>query len=254
MGFPIAGVNTLVSIIEILDSNHSIIGSATGFFFKHNKKKYLVTNRHVVINEKEKHYPNYLRLRLHKALSDNCKINNDVDINLYSNGEKCWIEHSNYSENKIDVILLELDEKTLTPDNMGMYNDSKINFMNTDNFLKDIKINIFANVIIVGYPLGFHDRINNLPIYRKGMIASSHKVDFNAQPFFLVDANLHKGTSGSPVFNSPENTLIKDGKGFHTDYSYCLGINSGNYESNGESLGLNIIWYPEAMIEIINGN
>lgn len=42
----------------------------------------------------------------------------------------------------------------------------------------------FADVIVTGYPLGFHDKINNLPIFRKGMISSVHPNNFRDEPFF----------------------------------------------------------------------
>lgn len=55
-------------------------------------------------------------------------------------------------------------------------------------------------VCFVGYPEGFYDEKNNLPILRRGVVASLPKVDFMGRKEFLVDAHVFKGSSGSPVF------------------------------------------------------
>jgi len=100
--------------------------------------------------------------------------------------------------------------------------------------------------------LGFSDEVNNLPVYRKGIIASSYPVEFNNYPYFLIDANLHEGTSRSPVLNSPNNMLIdSEGRGLHTDKSILLGIHSAEYLAEGEPLALNVVWYPSVIMEII---
>lgn len=42
--------------------------------------------------------------------------------------------------------------------------------------------------------------MHNLPILRRGYIASIPKVDFNAKGQFVIDAQVFPGSSGSPVF------------------------------------------------------
>jgi Trypsin-like peptidase domain len=55
-------------------------------------------------------------------------------------------------------------------------------------------------VCFIGYPDGRYDEKNNLPILRRGVIASMPKVDFNGEKQFLIDAQVYQGSSGSPVF------------------------------------------------------
>lgn len=55
-------------------------------------------------------------------------------------------------------------------------------------------------VMFVGYPTGFFDQKNFLPILRSGTIASIPSVDFNGRPQILIDAQVFPGSSGSPVF------------------------------------------------------
>lgn len=55
-------------------------------------------------------------------------------------------------------------------------------------------------VWFVGYPENRFDATHNLPILRKGSIASVPKVDFNGQKQMVIDAQVFPGSSGSPVF------------------------------------------------------
>ncbi|MEA4912964.1 MAG: serine protease [Petrimonas sp.] len=251
---PISGVNTNVVKIFMQNVTKTTLGTATGFFFNENGHKYLITNRHVVLDENENFYPQLLTLNLHNSYTD-YSSNNTISVNLYTNGFPNWHEHPKYAKNyNIDVIAIEMNEKTLGPCDYSLFLHSIINFMSKDNFLqKETQISSFSDVIVVGYPLGFHDEINNLPVYRKGTIASSYPVKFNQNPFFLIDANLHPGTSGSPVLSAPNNIYINSSGSFHSGTSFILlGIQSGEYVINGVSLGLCVVWYPELIIEIIN--
>ena len=43
-------------------------------------------------------------------------------------------------------------------------------------------------IVMVGYPNGLWDKTNNLPIFRKGVLASDYKYDWNGKKEFLIDA------------------------------------------------------------------
>ena len=55
-------------------------------------------------------------------------------------------------------------------------------------------------VIVVGYPAGIWDSINNLPVLIRGTAATHPKIDYEARPEFLVSAPVYQGSSSSPVF------------------------------------------------------
>jgi len=239
-------------MIRTLDQNRCILCSATGFFFRHENHKYLVTNRHVVVDESENYFPHFLEIKTHNSKSD-FSSNSIISVQLYCKDKPAWYSHPNYADNQVDVVLIPLDTTTMDNDNLCFFNQSIINFITTSNFPIGIKISSFANIIIAGYPLGFHDEINNLPVYRKGMIASSYPVHFNQLPYFLIDAYLHKGTSGSPVFNSPDNILKNEKGSFHSEFTYFLGIHSAEQVVDEEPLSLCVVWYPSVILEIIEG-
>jgi hypothetical protein len=55
-------------------------------------------------------------------------------------------------------------------------------------------------ITMVGYPNGLWDSVNNLPICRRGVLASSFDKDWAGKKEFLIDAACFPGSSGSPVF------------------------------------------------------
>jgi hypothetical protein len=54
--------------------------------------------------------------------------------------------------------------------------------------------------LIVGYPDGISDTVNNIPVFRRGVTATPVYLDFRGEPVFLLDAAIFPGSSGSPVF------------------------------------------------------
>jgi len=54
-------------------------------------------------------------------------------------------------------------------------------------------------ITMVGYPNGLWDSVNNLPIFRQGVLATDYKRDWNGKKEFLIDAACFPGSSGSPV-------------------------------------------------------
>jgi hypothetical protein len=72
------------------------------------------------------------------------------------------------------------------------------------------------SVTMVGYPNGLWDRKNNLPIFRRGALATDYKVDWNGRKEFLIDAACFPGSSGSPV-------MLFDVGGYQTKKGMFVG-------------------------------
>jgi hypothetical protein len=220
-------------------SGRSTIGSATGFFFHYESKMYLITNRHVFINEKKKYYPDKISIRLNKKGSDLTQ-SDEIEYELYKdNLQPLWIE----IKEDIDLAALEVSEDgtahvfaALTPDHLA--DPERIN------------LGLGEQVLVLGYPGGFYDNINNLPIVRSACIASTYGIPFQKKPIFLVDSILHPGTSGSPVITVPK-TIYTNQEG-ETVISArpmfkLLGVNSGSFDK----LQLNAIWYSSLITELL---
>jgi S1-C subfamily serine protease len=232
---------TTVAYIQQLKSN-SIIGTATGFFYSRNNRLFLVTNRHVVRDEQSGTIPDTLRLLLHRD-PNNISNNGTYDITLYSSDTPLWKDYPTHQV--ADVALLELDA----------------NAIQSQFFVKAWSASAFLpgeDVFIIGYPRGFFDPQHNLPVFRNAMIASVYGVPFRGDPCFLTDANLHPGTSGSPVITKPKSRWVDSDGNTHMvtgNPYYIVGIHSGTYSvtlSDGthEPLGLGVAWYIQIVEDI----
>lgn len=244
------GVHELLLTVAIIAQvqGGNIVGSATGFFYLKNDRLFLVTNKHVFKDNAKNLAPETFVLRLHTDVND-LKRNSEFSVKLYDNGKPLWMVHS--TESNADVAVIELSKQDI-----ARY---VIKAFSKENFLPaNLVLNPGEDVFVMGYPLSFHDNKNNLPILRNAFIASAYGIDFQGLPLFLTDANLHPGTSGSPVITKPKNTW-QDDKGntnviAGTNY-YLIGIHSGTVNKDmtgGTEIGLGAAWYSRLIEEIIN--
>ena len=60
-------------------------------------------------------------------------------------------------------------------------------------------LTILEDITMIGYPKGLVDSYNNTAIARVGVTATQPKLDFENQPYFLIDIAAYGGSSGSPV-------------------------------------------------------
>jgi S1-C subfamily serine protease len=242
----------LVVTLILQMQNGQAVGSATGFFYERNGSLYLVTNRHVVMDETKSIKPDLLKVKLHTDPNDLTK-NGDVDIPLYSNGIAKWHVHPDYSAKKIDIAVIEVDSSKLKP--------YFFKALSAAIFLhKDYSLAMGEDVMVIGFPRGLSDSKHNLPINRSAMISSAYNINFQGSPLFLVDGNLHPGMSGSPVLTRAKSIWqASDGshKAYNEPISFFLGVFSATLgvtlpTGQQEPLGLGTVWYGYLIEEIIH--
>lgn len=236
-------INFTTTIIKTYENN-KLLETATGFFYRimKNHSCYLITNKHVV--QRDQYNPNYIEVRLHKR-DKVAKEFNTVRIKIKENQETLWIEYPN-PDIYCDVIAIPLCDDTMTNEDKVLFDNSKITFFTRDN-INTIMPDSFGRLSVIGYPKNFYDKVHNLPIYRQGTIASQYTVHFMNEPYFLVDAKLHNGMSGSPVV-STENSYNVLGMGGNN----LFGIFSEEHEISNEPLELNTVWYAQVLLDITN--
>jgi hypothetical protein len=234
-----------VALIQIIATGQApkpcSIGFATGFFFEQEGRTFLVTNRHVVVKEEDEFYPDRLVVRIHTSKTDILPTR-DVVLPLYeANGRPLWLEHSK----GIDIIALEIGHLLKETDMVTCWKP--------DNVLQlDAKLEVGSQVLVIGYPMGLYEPKSYLPILRSGMLATTYGIAFDELPLCLIDANLHKGDSGSPVLTVPSEVI--EGVALPPSHlpSYLLGVNSGSYSVRGVALGLNAVWYGNLILHIVS--
>lgn len=58
---------------------------------------------------------------------------------------------------------------------------------------------LVEDILMVGYPNGIWDHVNNMPVFRKGITATHPALDYKGKKEFMIDAACFPGSSGSPV-------------------------------------------------------
>ena len=220
-----------------------LLTRATGFFFARGERLFVVTSRHVVIDEPSKHFPSRIEIELHTD-ADNLTRSIGLSMPLYHDGKSLWHQGEDPA-GEIDVAVLEVERSALP--------ETVLLRAFTPEHLQDSLDDIEAGsaLLIVGFPLGFHDTLHHLPVVRQAVIASSFGLRFQGQGYFLTDARTHRGTSGAPVVMR-DPTAHSDGElpwkllGVH---SARLDMRTRDLEED-ESLGLNCAWYADIVMTL----
>ena len=117
----------------------------------------------------------------------------------------------------------------------------------------DDKIEVGTPLLVVGFPLGFHDGLHHLPVVRHAIVASSFGLRFQGEGFFLTDARTHRGTSGAPVVMR----MNRNNGSAMAGLPWCLlGIHSARMDLAtrdvmlDEALGLNCAWYADILLTL----
>ena len=218
--------------------------NATGFFFARGDRLFLVTNRHVVLDEASGHHPDRLEIELHVA-PENVAQTTQFSIPLYRNGKSIWREGRD-SAGTIDVIAVELERPALPATLLS-------HPFTPAHLVKQLdQVEVGTSVLIVGFPLGFHDALHRLPVARQAVIASAFGIRFQGHGYFLTDARMHRGTSGAPV-------VARDptqGAGRAELPWLLLGVHATRMDVSNrdleqdERLDLNCAWYADVLLTL----
>jgi len=232
-----ARINTLVQ--------GNVLTNATGFFFQRNERLYLVSSRHVFIDEASGHFPDGLRIELHTS-DENVAQTVFFLIPLYRDGKALWHQGVD-GGGEIDVAVIELDRHQL-PDPCVLHAFTEAHLIDPAVHAPQVG----EALLIPGYPLGFSDTLHALPVVRHAIIASSFGLRFKGQGYFLTDARTHRGSSGAPVLMRPPGGQVGDG----VLNCYLLGIHSARLDAVtrdaavDEALGLNCAWYADILLTL----
>ncbi|MEN0106892.1 MAG: serine protease [Pseudomonas sp.] len=216
--------------------------NASGFFFERDGRLFLVTSRHVVIDEPTEHHPSHLQIELHTN-AENLAESVAFSLPLFDDeGQSLWRQGID-SAGEIDIALVEIDRSALPPTTLYQ--------AFTPEHLADLNkgIEIGSPLLVVGFPLGFHDTLHHMPVARQAAIASAFGLRFKGEGYFLTDARTHRGSSGAPIVMR----LPADDK---RELPWLLlGVHSSRLDVNrdlelDEALGLNCAWYSDILLTL----
>ena len=229
---------SVTRVSTVKDQQH--LTNASGFFYSCGEQLFLVTSRHVFRDDASEHFPDRILIELHTD-PNNLAQSIDFSIPIYRDGKSIWRQAED-GAGSIDVAAVEIDRKALPE--KATYQTFDSNHMIG---VRDIEIG--SALLIVGFPLGFHDTLHHLPVARHAIVASCFDLRFQGQGYFLTDARTHRGMSGAPVVvrSSNEGRSGSEFKwmlaGIH---SARLDVGTREHELD-ESLGLNCAWFADIL-------
>lgn len=217
--------------------------NASGFFFARDERLFLVTSRHVMYDEPSAHFPDRIVIELHTD-ARNMAASTGFSLPLYRNGKGMWRQGKD-SAGEVDVAVIEIERNVLpatanyrafTPKHLPAEFET---------------IEIGTSLLVVGFPLGFHDTRHHMPVVRQAIIASSFGLRFQGEGYFLTDARTHRGTSGAPVVMR----LAVTEKAPDDLPWMLLGVHSARLDVGrdleiDEALGLNCSWYADILMTL----
>jgi S1-C subfamily serine protease len=219
--------------------------NASGFFFARDARMFFVTSRHVVVDEPSKHFPDRIEIEFHTD-AQNMTQSRVLSVLLYLDGKSIWRQGSDPGGD-IDVAVIEIERSAL-PTGAALRCFTPAHLQRT---LDEVEVG--SALLVVGYPLGFHDTLHHLPVVRHAVIASSFGLRFQGQGYFLTDARTHRGTSGAPV-------VMRHPKGDPLLPWKLLGVHSASMDMGtrdlqlDESLGLNCAWYADILMTLTDAS
>ncbi len=224
------------------------VAEATGFLYLSGEGElYLITNRHVVYDEARRHFPEKLRLHIRSDKHHLSKVKT-IDLRLWSrDGKRLWKHSKSYPAADVVALRVPLD------DIQGCFYFYFLSgdILGTPHSIPGREIDLGLQALVLGYPLGFYDAMNHLPMARMAGVATWPWLNYDKKPCFLIDSDLHPGMSGSPVISAP-GTMRRDpvpeeqpdsGKD-----SYLLGVFSATWQQ----LGLNIVWHASIIRNMLD--
>ena len=220
------------------------LSNATGFFFERNDRLFFVTARHVLFDQPSGHRPDRLLIELHTD-PQNVAVTSLMSLPLYHQEQPLWREAAD-SAGIVDIAVVELQRAAL-PANLLMH------AFNEASLVDELaKVEVGTPVLIVGFPLGFHDTLHRLPVARQAVIASAFGIRFQGYGYFLTDAQMHRGSSGAPVVARP--ATQRSGRG---DLDWLLlGVHATRMDVTNrdalqdERLNLNCAWYADIIVAL----
>jgi len=177
-------------------SNSKWISTGTGFFFKflENGDRHvpvIVTNKHVIRNAISGRF-----IITKSDTNGNPNATDHFSVNI-ADFQQFWRLHP---DPNVDLCAMPLAPVINSATQQGQnlfYQVFDKSLLPTAE--QKIDFDVLEDILMVGYPNGIWDSVNNQPIFRKGITATHPNIDYNGKKEFMIDVACFPGSSGSPV-------------------------------------------------------
>lgn len=118
-----------------------------------------------------------------------------------------------------------------------------------------LKTSVGDDVFIVGFPENIRTT-GELPIWKRGSVASEPDLPINELPYLLVDTGTRSGMSGSPVVRRQPIGIAPFGPDsdlsvFASPVAELFGVYSGRFGADDVTSQLGIVWKQQVLSEIL---
>lgn len=151
----------------------------------------IITNKHVIANSDVGKF--HLTLAKPDGMPD---LGNHQQF-TFSNFESLWMPHP---DSDVDLAVFLIGPLLNQVQQSGVnvfFVPLQTNLIPSDVERQDLST--MEDVIMIGYPSGIWDAVNNLPVIRRGISATHPSIAWNGKTEFLTDIASFPGSSGSPV-------------------------------------------------------
>lgn len=256
--------------IELIsnDGEGTIVSHATGFFWRHHGRSFLVTNWHVLSGRdiftgdpcsSTAYIPRRIRYygsSIYREGDEVVLARPVVDVCM-EDDLVAKIEHKGRSEYPFDICALPIPEETIFGLNAAIGGVAGANLATcylNENETPRIITHVGDDCFLLGYPLRSYAGFMP-PIWKRGSIASEPLVGVNGRPVFLVDAATSSGMSGSPIVRRVNMGWQSTDAGDRELYKYrVIGVYGGRVAQAGSELhGAGYGWYSSLINKVIEG-
>ena len=150
-----------------------------------------------------------ITVQVNRKKDDGTPDYGNVQTYSYEGFSEICIEHP---DQNVDLACVDVSGFTHAGAYVSCLDDSFLTPMDYE------KVALGSDVLFVGFPNGLYDMKNNLPLVRRGSLASLPNLDFDGRGELVIDAQVFPGSSGSPVFIDWDETYK------------LLGVISGTFE------------------------
>ncbi|HHT7414867.1 TPA: S1 family peptidase [Raoultella ornithinolytica] len=262
------GLSLLTTLVE-LRQNGKPVSIGTGFFYEggamDKRILFLATNYHVItgISPTEKGTKPVLGDEIVVQLRKKDGKSYLRSIPLFIGNYHAWLEHP--TDDEADVVLIPLPANIME--------NADISSIGEETKLDNLLLHPSSPVVMIGYPHGYRDSVNNLPIWKTGSLASESEYDFDGKKVIVVDISAYPGMSGAPAFYVSHNGYTsKNGDIFmgggmavhflgvyasmqmlNSDLYLEQVVSTSGYKvSHSESLQLGHVWKSALLKEIVD--
>lgn len=227
---------SLMTTPVFLKNNEVRVSQGTGFYFRNNDQLFLVTAYHVLTG----HAPSEKKEPMGNAISFYCHVDSShpekirwINLKLLD-GKSKGGRLPAPPKNGADIAVIPLQpEETVSCD---------ITAAAQTWISNPADLPPGYAVLVVGYPYGYSDTVNALPVWKTGNLASSPGVDFDGLPLLLLDISIYPGMSGAPAIEVSRNA---EGE----NRARLLGIFAGIVERKNDRVGSDLSGAEDPLME-----